>query len=114
MTNSSKTPGETADSKKRIEEVLEAAREGSSPVEVVAEQAMSAEGAEPANESDKAVLQSVAHGAEGFGSSYGAGPSVPHRDGERQAMRPGTGDSASPAASALKTRRPPGAKRPRT
>lgn len=73
----------------------------------------------PLNETDKQTLQAMAHGGEVFGNSYGSGPTG--GDAEARNDQPRTelvpevgddrGDSASPAASALATRKKPRAKR---
>lgn len=54
---------------------------------------------------DKKVLQGIAHGAEGFGNEYGSGPGVANADPNAHTSPPIPGDSASPAASAMTTRK---------
>lgn len=67
---------------------------------------MPADSAGPAiGADDKKVLQSIAHGAEGFGSEYGSGPGAANADPDSYSSPPVPGDSASPAASALATRK---------
>lgn len=51
------------------------------------------------------ILEGIAHGAEGYGSEYGSGPSVANAEARKEPSPAVAGDSASPAASALTTRR---------
>lgn len=56
-------------------------------------------------EAEKQVLQQIAHGGEGYGNSYGSGPAAPDLDPPDPHAEMTEGDSASPAASALSTRK---------
>ena len=50
------------------------------------------------------ILQGIAHGGEGYGSEYGSGPGAANADAAMDTAIAITGDSSSPAASAMTTR----------
>jgi hypothetical protein len=89
----------------RPEALTAAATSPTGTISALMDQLPPGTGAADVTQEEKSILQGIAHGGEGYGNEYGSGPGTANADADKDASPAADGDSASPAASAMATRR---------
>jgi hypothetical protein len=89
----------------RPEALTAAATSPTGTVSTVMDELPPGTGSADVTNEEKKILQGIAHGGEGYGNEYGAGPGAANADPLNHLSPAIPGDSSSPAASAMTTSR---------